>query len=108
MAMYTDDVLKKRMALRRHPGIAAAIDRWWGAVPKSNRLVVAKELERVDRFGYLKMNVNIQVCLNRRPRARTLWGTNAPTSLPGTGRRTTLPSSPCHIVHTQKHMYRHI
>ena len=61
MSMYTNDALKKRLSLRRDPGIAAAIHRWWGATPKSNRLVVAKELERVDRFGYFALNVNIQV-----------------------------------------------
>ena len=61
VSQYTEDALKKRMALRRHPGIATAIERWWGVMPKSNRLVVAKELERVDRFGYAEMHVNIQV-----------------------------------------------
>ena len=61
MSMYTNDALNKRMALRRHPGIAAAIQRWWGATPKSNRHMVAKELERVDRFGYLELIVNVQV-----------------------------------------------
>jgi len=75
MSMYTHDALKKRMGLRRHPGIAKAIERWWSAVPKSNRLIVSKELERVDRFGYLELNVNIQVRggFSRRTR-RTLSG----------------------------------
>ena len=53
--------MKKRMSLRRNPDIAAAIKRWWGVTPKSNRLVVAKELERVDFYCYSELSVNIQV-----------------------------------------------
>ena len=61
MSMYTHDALKKRMGLRRHPGITAAIERWWGAMPKSNLVRASRELERVDYAGYLELNVNIQV-----------------------------------------------
>jgi hypothetical protein len=35
-------------------------------MPKSNRTMVTKDKERVDQFGYIELNVNIQVRSARR------------------------------------------
>ena len=110
--LYTEANIDKRMRLRHHPDIVAAIDRWWACLPASNRdKRVTKESKRIDKAAYMELNFLIQASpleLSRRVegwtrcagspeglfRARpeagplTLAASLSPFSLPGSSRST--------------------